>query len=78
MFLKMVGEYGPRFLCPLYKSFENTVGKGEIACNTAISPFPAVYLPVWRTFCHFYQILNLSSANSFSSEESKICRLRKG
>ena len=27
------------------KSFENTVGKDEI-------------LPVWRTFCHFYQIKN--------------------
>ena len=31
-----------------------------------------------RTFCHFLSNLKLSSANSFSLEESKICRLGKG
>ena len=58
--------------------FEKTVGKGEIARNEQFLLFPQSFLPVLRTFCHFLQIFKLSSANSFSLEESKICRLGKG
>ena len=29
-----------------YKSFENTVGKGEIARNEQFLPFPQCFLPV--------------------------------
>ena len=46
------------FICLLYKSFENTVGKGENACNKQFLLFPQCFLPGWRTFCHFYQIRN--------------------
>ena len=42
--------------CLRYKSFENTVGKGEIALNEQFLLFQQCFLSVWRTFCHFYQI----------------------
>ena len=42
------------FICLQYKSFENTVGKGEIACNEQFLLFTQCFLPVWRTFCHFH------------------------
>ena len=50
----------PWFLhvCSMYKSFENTVGKGEIARDEQFLLFPQCFLPIWRTFCHFYQIQN--------------------
>ena len=44
------------FTCLQYKTFENTVGKGEIARNEQFLLFPQCFLSVWRTFCHFYQI----------------------
>ena len=57
------------FLCPQYKCFKNTVGKGEIArdeqflhfkhCGKSDEQFllfPQCFLPVQRTFCHFNQI----------------------
>ena len=43
------------FTCLQYKSFENTVGKGEIARNEQFLLFPKCFLPIWRTFCHFHQ-----------------------
>ena len=42
------------FTCPHYGSFENTVGKGEIARNEQFLLFPECFLPIWRTSCHFY------------------------
>ena len=49
----------PWFLCPQYKSFENTVEKKEeIACNKQFILFPQRFLPFWRTFCHFHQTSN--------------------
>ena len=33
------------FTCLLYKSFENTVGKGEIALNEQFLLFPWCFLP---------------------------------
>ena len=39
-----------------YVSFENTVGKGEIARNEQFLLFPKCFPPVKRTFCHFHQI----------------------
>ena len=41
------------FSCLPYKSFENTLGKGEIACNEHFLLFLQYFLPVWRTYCHF-------------------------
>ena len=44
-------------LTPLGKKpFENNVGKGEIVCNKQFFLFPQCFLPIWITFCHFYQI----------------------
>ena len=37
------------FRCLRYKSFENTVGKGEIARNKQFLLFPQCFLPIWRT-----------------------------
>ena len=39
-----------------YKSFENTVGKGEIARNEQFLPFPQRFLPIQRTSYHFRRI----------------------
>ena len=45
------------FTCLQDKSFENTVGKGEIAHYEQFLLFPQCFLSVWRAFCHFQQIL---------------------
>ena len=60
------------------KPFENTLGKGEIARNEQFLLFPQCVLPVWIAFMPFSSNLKLSSANSFSLKESKICRLVMG
>ena len=54
-----------------------TARKGEIARNEQFLLFPRCFLPVFRTSCHLHQIKKLSSANSFSFEESEICRSGK-
>ena len=46
------------FTCLQYKSFENTVGKREIARNEQFRLFPQCFLSFWRTFCHFQKLLN--------------------
>ena len=46
------------FMCMLYKSFENNVGKGKIACYKQFLLFSLCFLPVLRTFCHLRQICN--------------------
>ena len=56
------------FTCLQYVSLENTVGKGEIACNEQFLLFQQCFLSVWRIFL----------LNAFSLKESKICRLGKG
>ena len=73
------------FRCLQYKYFENTAGKGEIACNvTDIGPamFSAQEVPEFMSvstnlekFLPFSSNLKLSSANSFNLEECKICCL---
>ena len=45
-------------MCLQYKSFENTVGKGEIARNEQFLIFPQCFLPVWISFYHLHQIQN--------------------
>ena len=54
------------------------MGKGEIARNEQFLLFPQCILPLKRTFFSFSSNLKLSSANSSSFEESKICRLGQG
>ena len=70
-------QTSPCFMCPQNKSFENTSGKGEIALNEQFILFPRCFLLVQRALS-FSSTSKLSSANSFSLEESKICRLEKG
>ena len=57
---------------PGNKPFENTVEKGEI------STFPTMSSTRLDNLLPFSSNLKLSSANSFSLEESKICRLVMG
>ena len=59
------------------KPFENTVGKGEIARNKQFLLFPVLSTGL-DSFLPFSLNLKLSSANSFSLEESKICHLVMG
>ena len=57
------------FTCLQYRSFENTVGKGEIAHNEQFLLFPQCFLPLWRTLS-FSSNSKLSSANSFTLEDT--------
>ena len=63
------------FKCLQNKSFENTVGKEEIARKEQFLFSPPVFL---YPFVPFLVYLKLSSANSFNLEQSKICCLGKG
>ena len=51
------------FMCLQWKSFENTVGKGEIACNKQFLLFPQCVIPNWRISAIFIKF------------ETVICRL---
>ena len=55
------------FMCLKYKSFEKTVGKGEIARNEQFPLFP-VFPPCLESFLPFLTNLKILSANSFSFE----------
>ena len=44
------------FTCLLYKSFENTAGKGEIAHDEQFLLFSLCFLSIWKTFFHRHQI----------------------
>ena len=57
------------------KPFENTVGKGEFAGNEQFLLFPQCFFTHLDNFRPFSSNLKLSSAHSFSLEESKICCL---
>ena len=48
----------PWFLLVWTMSFENTVGKGEVAHNEQFLLFQQCFLSLWRTLCHFLQIWN--------------------
>ena len=61
-----------------YKSFENTVGKGENCSQRAISPIPTMFSAHLENFLPFSSKLKFSSANSFSLEECKICCMGRG
>ena len=60
-----------------YNSFENTVGKGEIARNEQFFLFPQCFLPFQRTFYHFHQIWNCRLQIPLVWSSPKICRLVK-
>ena len=54
----LFGKGLTHFDAPGKQAFENTGGKGEIACNEQFLLFPRCFLPIWITFCHFRQIYN--------------------
>ena len=54
------------FTCLYYKSFENTVGKGEIARNEQFLLFPQFFFTCLQNFLPLSLNLKLSSGNSFS------------
>ena len=60
------------------QSFKNNVRKGEIAWYEQFLLFPQVFSARLGSLLPFLTELKLLSANRFSSEESKICRLGKG
>ena len=62
-------------MTPFDASGKQALGKGEIAHNKQFLLFAHCFLPDWITFFHFHQI---SYANPFSLEQSKICRLVMG
>ena len=52
-----LSQTSPGFHVPAVQVFfENTVRKGEIVRYEQFLLFPQCLLPIWRTFCHFYQI----------------------
>ena len=73
-----LSQTSPSFYVLQYKSFENTVGKGEIAGNEHFLLFPQCFSICLENFQSFSLNLELSSAHSFTLEESKVCRLGKG
>ena len=62
------------------KPFENTVGKGEIARNQQTSNFSFSHsvFYLFKELSAIFIKIKLSSADSFSLEESKICHLVMG
>ena len=76
-FFLSLSQTSPGFYVTQYKSFENTVGKGEIARNEQFLLFP-VFSTFLENFPPFSSNLKLLSANSLKLEESKTCRLGKG
>ena len=65
-------------MCLQYKSFENTVGNGEIAQSEQFLLFSTLSSNLLVNFLPFLSSLKMLSAISFSLEASKICPLGKG
>ena len=61
-----------------YKSFKNTVGKGEIGCNEQFLLFPTMFSTLLENYLPFSSNFKLSSLNSSNLEKSTNCHLGKG
>ena len=68
----------PGFLCVFRTSLLKTLQEKEKLFVTSNSPFPTVFSTCLENLMPFSSNVKLSSAKSFSLEESKICRLGKG
>ena len=73
-----LSQTSPGFYGSAVQVFENTVGKEEIARNKQFLVFFTVFSTHLENFLPFSSNSELSSANNFSLEESKICHLGKG
>ena len=60
------------FMCLQYKSFENTVGKGELARNEQVLLSPQCFPLFWRTFVQFPSKMKLFAASSLVWKSLKI------
>ena len=58
IFLNPFPKQALAFTCLQYRSFENIVGKREIARYQQFLLFPQCFLSIWRTFRHFYHNRN--------------------
>ena len=70
-----LSQTSPVFLRVCRTNLENTVGKGDIVCDSAISPFPTVFSTHLVNLLPISLNLKLSFANSFTLVKSKICCL---
>ena len=75
--LLTLSQASPGLYMSAVQVFSKHCGKREIARNEQFLLFPQYSLPLWRTFCHYRLVKKLSSANSISLEEAKICHLGK-
>ena len=82
LYRQVKGEPFPKqalvFTCLQCNSFENTVGKGEIARNEQFLPFPTVFSIHIENSMLLSLDLKWLSASFLSLEESKMYRLGKG
>ena len=72
-----LSQTSPGFYVSAVQVFWKHCGKRRNCSFRAISPFPAAFSTCLQNFLPSSSSSKLSSANSFSFEESKICRLGK-
>ena len=72
-----LSQTSPGFYVPAVQVFWKHCGKRLNCSLRTISPFPTVFSTRLKNFLPFLSNLKLSSAKSFSLEESKICCLGK-
>ena len=72
-----LSQTSPCFYVSTVQSFENTVGKKEIACNQQFLTFPQCFLPIWRVAHHLHEIRNCR-LQTFSVERVSNLLFRKG
>ena len=70
-----LSQTSPGFYASAVQLFGKHCEKRRNCSQRAISPFPTVFSTRFRSFLPLSSDLKLSSANSFSLEESKVCRL---
>ena len=73
-----LSQTSPGFYVSALKVFGKHCWKRRNCSKRAISPLPTVFSTYSENFLPFSSSSKLSSANSFSLEESKFCRLGKG
>ena len=73
-----LSQTSPGFYMSAVLVFWKHCGKRRNSSSRAISPFPTMFFTRLENFLPFLSNLKLSSAKSFSLEESKICCLGKG
>ena len=70
-------QKSPGFYMSAVQGFSKHFRQRRQCSLRAMSPFPTVFSTCLKNFPPYSSNLKLSSANSFSFEESKICRLGK-